>query len=387
MAGPSKTAAQAPGDIDGRSFAAGQAFTLASKTWWTTRMFPALRAEFDAASERAGVSPETPKDVAALIGDGTLYRYFAWLERHLQRMKYSGRYGLQPYHAQDRAALEARLDPGDLPEGLLELDPDFEQPHYYTAVDIHQHPGGVWSDEIAGFVYERGARSTTPLAGGRHRDLHGRLTDFVKEHGGAPRRMLDMGCGFGKSTQPFYEDFRDTEVIGIDLSAPCLKLAARDAADAQARNVRFAQRDATDTGMADASFDFVTSTMVVHEMPTKLIRKTFEECHRLLEPGGRMVHLDFWHLPDAFARFVHYGHGRRNNEPFMEPWAEMDTVRELEKIGFESVTVLPFEEADGTLDPDYRNWRFPWTLIVAEKAAAGAPRRKGADGAADQADA
>lgn len=359
-------------DIDGRSFAAAQAFLLASKTWWTTRLYPALREDYESRAASGSTPPKTAGDVGALIGETTSYRYFAWLERHLQRLKYSGRYGLQPYHAQDREDLEARIDPATLPDGLLELDPEFAQPTYYTAVDIHQHPGGVWSDEIAGFVYERGARSTTPLAGGRHRDLHGRLTDWVADHfegsgGGAPTRVLDMGCGFGKSTQPFYEQFRDADVVGIDLSAPCLKLAARDAADGQARNVTFKQRDAADTGLEDEAFDLVTSTMLLHEMPTKRIRETLEECHRLLEPGGRMVHLDFWHLPDAFTRFIHYTHGRRNNEPFMEPWAEMDAPAELEEIGFKSVTVLPFEEADGTLAPEYRNWRFPWTLIVAEK--------------------
>lgn len=357
----------APAAIDGRSFAAGQAFILAAKTWWTTRMFPALRESYEARVAEAGTAPATPGDVEALIGDTTLYRYFAWLERHLQRMKYSGHYGLQPFHAQDRATLEARLDPARLPDGLLELAPDFDPPPYYTAVDIHQHPGGLWNDEIAGFVYERGARSTTPLAGREHRDLHGRLMEWVVTHGGAPRRMLDMGCGFGKSTQPFYEDFREAEVVGIDLSAPCLKLAARVAADSQARKVCFQQRDASDTGLGNESFDLVTSTMLLHEMPPKVIRKTLEECYRLLGPGGRMVHLDFWYLPDAFARFIHYSHGRRNNEPFMAPWAEMDAPAELEKIGFKSVTVLPFEEADGTLAPHYRYWRFPWTLIVAEK--------------------
>lgn len=353
--------------IPGRSFAAAQDFLVGAKSYWTTRIYPALRAEYERRAAAAQKPPESANDVAALIGGTTLYRYFAWLERHLQRLKYSGRYGLQPYHAQDRERLEADLDPADLPPGLLDLDPEFVPPKYFTNVDIHQHPGGIWSDEIAGFVYERGARTTTPLAGGRHRDLHDRLTDYVEAHGGRPKRLLDMGCGFGKSTRPFYERFRETEVIGIDIAAPCLKLAARDAAAAQARNVRFKQADCADTGFADESFDLVTSTMLLHEMPPKAIEKTFAEAYRLLEPGGRMVHLDFYHLPDAFGRFIHYSHGRRNNEPYMEPWAEMDAPDLLEKIGFTNVTIEPFEEADGTLDPDYGFWRFPWTIVRADR--------------------
>ena len=353
--------------IDGRSFAAAQAFILDAKVFWTTRLFPALRAEYEARAAEAGQTPATVRDVAALIADGTLYRTFGWLERHLQRMKYSGRYGLQPWHEQDRAALEIRLERAALPKGLLELDLVQGPPDYDTALDIHQHPGGIHTDPIAGFVYERGARTTTPLAGAGHRDLHERLAGFVAENGGAPTRMLDMGCGFGKSTAPFYRGFPACDVVGIDVSAPCLKLAAHDAARAQARNVAFKQRRAETTGFADESFDLVTSTMLLHEMPPAAIAATFAEARRVLAPGGRMIHLDFHHLPDPFLRFVHYGHGRRNNEPYMEPFAEMDVVAVLEAKGFKNVRVLPFEEAEGTLAPGYARWRFPWTIIAAER--------------------
>lgn len=356
-----------PARIDGRSFAAAQAFILDAKVFWTTRLFPALRAEYDARAAGAGTMPATPRDVAALMADGTHHRTFAWLERHLQRMKYSGRYGLQPWHAQDRAALEKALDPASLPKGLLELDPAEGPPGYDTALDIHQHPGGIHTDPIAGIVYERGARTTTPLAGIKHRDLHDRLVGFVAENGGAPARMLDMGCGFGKSTAPFYRGFPESEVVGIDVSAPCLKLAAHDAARAQARNVAFKQRRAESTGFADASFDLVTSTMLLHEMPPAAIAAAFDEAKRVLAPGGRMIRLDFHHLPDPFLRFVHYGHGRRNNEPYMEPFAEMDVAAVLEAKGFRNVHVMPFEEAEGTLAPEYARWRFPWTIIAAER--------------------
>lgn len=360
--------AQTTAPIDGRSFAAGQDFLLSAKGWWTTEMYPALRAEFEQRTAATGETPETVDEVAALVADTPLYRAFAWLERHLQRFKYSGRYGLQPWHEQDRAALEGAIDPAGLPDGLLELDPDLEMPQAFTAVDIHQHPGGVWQDEIAGFVYERGARSTTPLAGARHRDLHDRLTDAVEERAGQPSHLLDMGCGFGKSTGPFIDRFRDTEITGIDIAAPCLKLAARDAAAGQARNVRYRQMDCTATDFEDESFDVVTSTMLLHEMPPKAIEASFDEAHRVLRPGGRMVHLDFWLLPDAFSRFIHYGHSRRNNEPWMPPWAEMDVAQVLEDKGFRNVEILPFEEAEGTLSAGYGFWRFPWTLIAAERA-------------------
>ncbi len=355
--------------MDDRSFIAGQDFILGVKGYWTTAIYPALKADYRQRAEHAGTQPQTAAEVAELLEDTTLYRFYAWLERHLQRYKYSGRYGLVPYHDERRGQLLESVA-GVLADGeRLELDPDFKQPRYYEAVDIHQHPGGVWSDEVAGFVYERGARSTTPLMGKAHRDLHQRFTDFVTERA-SPSQILDMGCGFGKSTRPFYETFRDARVEAIDLSAPCVTLGAHDAATAQAGNVRFRQMNACETDYEDESFDLVTSTMVIHELPPKQIEQMFDEAARVLEPGGKMVHLDFHILPDAFARFIHYGHGRRNNEPFMQPWAEMDVQSVLESKGFTNVEILPFSEAEGVDAVNSPYWRFPWTIVYAEKTAA-----------------
>lgn len=80
-----------------------------------------------------------------------------------------------------------------------------------------------------------------------------------------------------------------------------------------------------------------------------------------------MVHLDFYHFPDAFARFMHYGHASRNNEPHMRPAAELDLAELLRKHGFTDVKIEPFREADD-MGPERKDvWRFPWTVISARK--------------------
>lgn len=349
-----------------RQFDAYQAFVLGCKLFWTNRIYPELYALYRrraaAFAAREGRPPRDAEEVAALLAEEPLARGYAWLERHLQRFKYSGRWGLVPTYARERAAVEAELAaPGE----RLALDPGFRQPDYYTAVDIHQHPGGVWSDATAAHVYERGARTTTPLMT-RDQDLHWRFADMVVGMR-KPKRVLDMGCGFGKSTRPFYESLRDAEVVGVDLAEPGLRFAARDAEDAQARNVRFAQKSAAATGFADGAFDVVTSTMLLHEMPPPVIREVIAESFRVLEPGGVAVHLDFLPPDDPFLQFVHYGHGRRNNEPFMEPLAKMDVCGAMEAAGFRNVRHMPFEEMPGALAAQYQRWRFPWTVIVGEK--------------------
>lgn len=351
-----------------RAFQAAQGFLLAAKGFWTTTMYGRLRAEYLRQCEEQRRQPATVAEVADIAEDLTTYRYFAWLERHLQSAKYAGRYGLVPYYRQRQDEALGRLDdPADDPR--LTLDPGMDMPSYYVATDIHQHPGGVWSEPTAGLVYEHGARTTTPLLGQAHADLHTRFTEQIAA-GGAPARVLDMACGFGKSTLPFARRFPDASVLGVDLAAPCLRVAAKTAGEDGLGNVRFHQGNAAEMVLEDGSFDLVTSTMFLHEVPPKVLDRVFDTCFRLLEPGGRMVHLDFWHLPDPFGRFLHYGHGRRNNEPYMQPLAELDLPRLLAEKGFTDIEIGPFDEVD---QPASRAdaWRFPWTVISARKPARG----------------
>src|SRR5690242_14842474 len=186
--------------ISDRELDAGQRFLLACKGWWTSALYTRVREEY---MERAGEASgkHSVQEVAAAVEDLTTYRYFAWLERHLQRMKYSGRYGLARYYDERREQVRSQFETAAPEEAALQLRPDIELPSYYTSIDIHQHPGGIWSDEVAGFVYEHGARTTTPLLGEAHRNLHTRLASLIAEEG-PPSSVLDMGCGFGKSTLP-----------------------------------------------------------------------------------------------------------------------------------------------------------------------------------------
>lgn len=351
-----------------QEFRAGQDFLLAAKRFWMTSLYRQVRAEAGVTrpDREAGASSRSLTQVARALEPSTTYRYFGWLERHLQRLKYSGAYGLVPYFDERRMSHLRALDTATQDDPCLMLDPDLVLPRYYTGIDIHGHPGGVWSDAIAGLVYEHGAQSTTPMLGDAHESLHTRFTDLVAAEG-MPKRMLDLGCGFGKSTRPFAQAFPDAQIDAVDLAAPCLRVAAYRARGSQGARTRYLQRDATATGLADAGYDLVTSTMLLHELPVERIEALFAEAYRLLEPGGRMVHLDFYSFPDGFTRFMHYGHGRRNNEPYMEPLAELDLEGLLRSKGFEDIRIEPFREAEGVDLEGAEAWRFPWTVIRAIK--------------------
>ena len=353
----------------GRAFDAYQSFVLATKMYWTRTLYPELRQRYEQGhheqdAESATTAPTSADEVSARFAGDVDYALFAWLERHLQQMKYSGHLGLLPAHESHRQTLERWLNT-PLPESLLALDETFVPPEYFTRVDIHQHPGGVCGDTLAGVIYERGARSTTPMLD-RDLDLHFRFTKTVRARH-EPNRIVDLGCGFGKSTQPFYTQLDAAQTLGIDVSAPCLKVAANMAADVQATNVSFRQARAEQTGLPAASCDLVTSTMLLHEMPVRAVKEVAAESYRLLEPGGWVFHLDFLADHNPFNRFIHYGHSRRNNEPYMRPLNEMDLAAVHAELGFSEFEILPFEEFPGALAPDNTSWRFPWAIIAARK--------------------
>ena len=340
-----------------------QEFIMEARTWWAVQLFPRLREEYEVRRRLAaqeGRRVETAEDVALLFENSTLYAYFCWLERHVQKSKYSSsRWGLVAQIAREPDTAAARLQAA----APLKLDPQLRVPEYYAAHDIHQHPGNLHGDANAGLVYEASALSIHPRT--RRNELHERFVDLVRREGEFSR-VLDMGCGFGKSTVPLARAFPRAEVIGVDLSEPCLKLAASDAKDVS--NIKFRQADARRTGLDAGKFDLVTSTMLLHELPGESVDATLAETRRLLAPGGVSIHLDF-RTEDPFWQFIMYGHGQRNNEPFLEPLIRMDLAAAYRKAGFEEVRIEPFAEREGATDPSNPYWRFPWVAVIARKPA------------------
>ena len=67
---------------------------------------------------------------------------------------------------------------------------------------------------------------------------------------------------------------------------------------------------------------------------------------------GASIQLDFL-TQDPFKTFIHYGHSKRNNEPFMFPLNEMDIAASHRRAGFEDVEILPFEEIPDGLSSEF----------------------------------
>lgn len=97
--------------------------------------------------------------------------------------------------------------------------------------------------------------------------------------------VLDLCCGAGASAIPAAHAVGEAgRVLGIDVAAPMLELARARAAREGLSNVEFRNGDATNTALADGSFDAVVCVFGVFFVPD--MTAFVQEMWRLLRPGG-----------------------------------------------------------------------------------------------------
>ena len=335
-------------------------FVLNLRRRWSDVVYPALADEF----AEAGVPPNSAAATESLIHDLPSYAWFAWLERGSQKMLWRAVSDVVAAH-DDKVSLPKN------PVGRLELDPALELPAWYTDWDIHVQPGGVWRNDRSAQVYELGAKLVM-LGENDDYAIHRRFVETAlpeRSYG----RIVDLGCGFGKSTWPFKQAFPDAEVIGLDLAAPCLRLAHMKS-EQLGLGIAYLQRDCCATGLPDNSADLVASTMLLHELPLETLEQAIAEAARILAPGGFLRMLDFRNTGEPLRDLAMREHGARNNEPFLPAAMDADTVGMCGRAGLQNAAWTAFDErGDGRLHelawPRRPEWHFPWAVLEAGKPA------------------
>jgi len=96
-------------------------------------------------------------------------------------------------------------------------------------------------------------------------------------------RVVDIGCGTGDLCAE--ASAAGAHVIGADLSAGMLRLAAK-----RLRDCQFVRCDAQAIPLADTSCDGVVSGFAVRNFAS--VRDVMRECGRILRPGGRISLLE-----------------------------------------------------------------------------------------------
>ncbi len=325
--------------------AARQEFTKSYKGFIQSGLLPGLSPVFKTrvapAFERAhGHAPQDRRDIRAGMVRDTNFQHYAAANRVAQELLWETTNisvdRQLPELIERAAGLSAKA------KGRLEVPESFEVPRYISALDIHCMPGGYAGevapqDVSAGALYDRGVYLYAMGYMGPYNDDMGRsICNYItRKLGFKPKRILDMGCTVGHATLPYKEIFPDAEVWGIDVAAPQVRYAHARAAGLD-MDVNFAQMNAEETRFEDGYFDLIVSHILLHETSGKAMPRIFNECHRLLAPGGYMIHADLppFDLMDPFTQFILDNETWYNNEPFWGAMRDLNQIELARNAGF-----------------------------------------------------
>lgn len=298
------------------------------------------------------------------------YRLYAWLERRIQQMKWSGRWGFATEVARQRDQLAPLLaEASALPH--LQLDPDLKVPAYVTDTETHQQPGGLWRDPVNAYAlawYTTGLSfalsDPDALVNFYAEKIAARVAELELE----PRAILDEGCTAGRSTRAIKRALPQAEVYGCDVCAGSLQLGALRTREEHTA-VTLVQCSVDDLAFPDASLDVVASHWLWHELPPEIIRQSIREAARVLRPGGLLVAYDMFEaIGGTVGRWLLSGYAARNNEPYAHSLLEFDWRGELARAGFTDIQARyglpqdPGPERPATLPPQRLH---PMTFISA----------------------
>jgi SAM-dependent methyltransferase len=335
---------------------------LGLRRHWMQVLYPRLRREYDTAVAGLAERPASLGEVEDVLASLPGTPHFLWLDRYLQHRLWEevGRMADDRLHA-----VPDLLEPSPSDLGELELAVGFAQPGYYERYDFHRQAGGIWRDDRGALVYAMGARvihvkSRQPFA------LHEHLVAGIPVT--SAQRVLDMGCGFGKTTFFCKQRWPEAEVVGVDLSAPVLRLA-RKLATERGLPIVWRQADAEALPDADAAYDVVVLSMVLHELPIPSIFGMVREAHRVLRPGGVFVALETRLTGDPCRDLLGAFHSEITGEPHINAFRDRDFGEFAQQAGFADVAVddwyPPGVRPGSERDPE--QWSTAWSRLTAVK--------------------
>ncbi|MSO65057.1 MAG: class I SAM-dependent methyltransferase [Alphaproteobacteria bacterium] len=328
-------------------------FAINLQRYLGTKVFPGHRDLYEKAVEpkfvkQNGRKPKDRHEVRKAMLKEPYFQYWSHLRLFAQENTYWERSRIVDRQL-DSLVAKAKPRKGD--KGRVEIDPRFEVPPYQAPFDMHWMPGSFFTEFVkddvsGGAMYDLGGLYvTTHGKNGRYNDgAAWSVVRFVKEHfpDFKPARVLDEGCTVGHNTLPYKEAWPQAEVIGIDIGAPVLRYAHRRA-ESIGVPVTFSQQNAERTKYADDSFDFVVSTMLLHETSYKAVYNIVRDNYRVLKKGGLMIHVEqppFSWAPSAFDQLMKDWDTHNNNEPFWGTMHDMDLEDVAQKAGFRREDVI-----------------------------------------------
>ncbi len=104
------------------------------------------------------------------------------------------------------------------------------------------------------------------------------------------KKVIDVGCGNGRHLKSLGFKLTDSEIIGIDQSAPEITKLNKEFNESVCKNgnaYKFITGDIREMDVPDNSQDLVVCSEVLEHVPN--FEAVLEECYRILKPGSVML--------------------------------------------------------------------------------------------------
>lgn len=305
----------------------------------TARLRPQIQADMSA----RGLSNDTLSDdldqrlrqVDTAMTDSQPFVALAYLSEWLSTQH--GRVAHAAFEAQ-RSEFEPRIRALQQGGSTLEVIAGDNLPDYFRGPWIHRTTGGWDGHDFQGFVHgelvhrEYVAKN---YPGDIFAQRHEVLTTL-------PRRdyadIMEFGSSSGHYTLQIAREFPRAQLTGCDLSLRMLEQAQRLGNEHQF-SWRLLQVAAEDTRLPAASFDLVTSYIVLHEIPAEIARAQLREAFRLLRPGGDLLFTDVtrYSALDKLGVFWAEYQAINGGEPWWREAASLDLGAAARAAGFVDV--------------------------------------------------
>ena len=306
---------------------------------YNTRVAPAFEAKH-------GRPPQDGGEIHRAMRTDPAFKAYSALRVQAQNMVWSS---VTPVVRRERDKRRAAAAAVAERPGALTLDPSMTPPRNVSAVDVHLLPGSyVGGEDVfdTGAVYDQGlAVFSMGMMGENLDDIGSSMSAYIKARypDFAPGAILDLGCTIGHNTLPWKAMYPEADVCGIDVAAPGLVYGSARA-KMQGKAVDFRQMAADALDFPDASFDLVFSSMFLHEISAKTRAKVMAEAHRVLKPGGLMLHME---LPPnsqvaPFDGFYLDWDCYYNAEPFYKAFRDEEPLNLCVKGGFAKEEYIQF---------------------------------------------
>jgi 2-polyprenyl-3-methyl-5-hydroxy-6-metoxy-1,4-benzoquinol methylase len=163
---------------------------------------------------------------------------------------------------------------------------------------------------------------------------------FVQSKLGQADRHLDIGCGPGT----FLGCFRRSAAVGIDISHQQIAYAQENYA---ADDLDFQTMEPGHIPFVDQSFDLVTMIEVIEHLSEPDVNQLFQECARVLKPGGRLLvttpnYRSFWPALEVVLNVIA---SVSYEDQHINKYTKSRLAEQFSRLEFEHIKVSTFQLA------------------------------------------